>query len=84
MISAKNILIGAVYNLRIRDTFNNIIIEINPNAMIPNTSAKFIDIVKLINYGNLSLQEYPIMDQIMNYFAININSYYNKYLKEAN
>lgn len=83
VISSKNILIGAIYNLHIQDNQNEVVIEINPNTIIPNTFAKFIDIVKLINYGNLSLQGYPILDITMEFFAENIDFYYNEYLKEA-
>lgn len=83
IISSKNILIGAIYNLRVINKANEIIIEINPNSIIPNTSAKFIDIIKLINYGNLLLEAYPILDKTMEYFASNIDYYYEKYMKGA-
>ena len=84
ILSAKNILIGGIYNLIVKRTINKFIIEINPNIFIPNTSAKFIDIVKLINFGNMSLQGYPVVTETMDYFANNINKYYNEFLEEDN
>ena len=82
LISARNILIGAIYNLHLKHNLNHYVIEINPNSTIPSTSAKFTDIVKLINFGNMSLQGYQVVSNTMNYFANNINSYYNSYLEE--
>lgn len=84
ILSAKNILLGGVHNLRVARILDKYTIEINPNILIPNTSAKFIDIVKLINYGNMSVQGYPIMTKTMDYFADNLNKYYLKFLEEAN
>ncbi len=84
IISAKNILLGGIYNLRVRISGNNSFIEIDPSVIIPNTSAKFIDIVKLINFGNLDLQGYRIISDTMEYFAENINLFYNQFLKENN
>lgn len=82
LISARSILIGAIYNLHLKHNLNHYVIEINPNSTIPSTSAKFTDIVKLINFGNMSLQGYQIVSDTMNYFANNINNYYNSYLEE--
>ena len=82
LISARNILIGAIYNLHLKHNLNHYVIEINPNSTIPSTSAKFTDIVKLINFGNMSLQGYQIVSNTMNYFANNIDNYYNSYLEE--
>ena len=79
-ISTKEILIGSVYNLKVIRDQNKYIIELDPNVNIPNTYAKFIDIVKLINYGNLTLAAYPIYTNMMNYFADNLQDYYDIYL----
>lgn len=81
-LSAKDILIGSTYNLRVKKQLDRYIIEINPNITIPNTSAKFINIVKLINDGNLIINGYPIYDEMMQYFANNIDYYFNEYLEE--
>ncbi len=80
LISAYELLISASYNLRIRKTQKTYVIEIDPNSFIPNSYAKFINIIKLINYGNLSFNGYPIYDTLMQYFADNLEDYYNDYI----
>lgn len=82
LLSTKAILIGSSYNLIVVKNKTNYTIELDPNVNIPNTYAKFIDIVKLINYGNLGLPAYPIYDNMMNYFADNIEDYFKIYLEE--
>ena len=84
LLKSRDILITAVQTLYYVKQGNDYIIKINPNNFIPNTYAKFIDIVSLINYGNMQLQSYPIIDEMFDYFAANLNQYYNDYLKENN
>lgn len=84
LLKSRNVLITAVQTLYCVKQVNDYIIKINPNNFIPNTYAKFIDIVSLINYGNMQLQSYPIIDEMFDYFAANLNQYYNDYLKENN
>ena len=84
LLKSRDILITAVQTLYYIKQGNDYIIKINPNNFIPNTYAKFIDIVSLINYGNMQLQSYPIIDEMFDYFAANLNQYYNDYLKENN
>mgnify|MGYP006326520591 CR=1 FL=1 len=65
------------------NNFNNqtYIIKIDSNATIPETYAKFIDIAKLVNYGNIQLSPYPIITKMMNYFADNLDKFYIDYSK---
>ena len=84
LLKSRDILITAVQTLYYVKQGDDYIIKINPNNFIPNTYAKFIDIVSLINYGNMQLQSYPIIDKMFDYFAANLNQYYNDYLKENN
>lgn len=84
ILSAKNILIASTYNLIVNKIQNQYVIEIDPNINIPNTYAKFIDIVKLINYGNLNLSAYAIYTKMMNYFAENLQEYYNQFIEGGN
>lgn len=84
LLKSRDVLITAVQTLYYIKQGNDYIIKINPNNFIPNTYAKFIDIVSLINYGNMQLQSYPIIDEMFDYFADNLNQYYNDYLKENN
>ena len=79
-ISTKQLLISAIYNLRYRKTMNSYTIEINPNAVIPSTSAKFIDIAKLVNYGNVELKGVYVLTDTFEYFSKNVNKYFDKYV----
>lgn len=82
IVKTKDLIAGTLYNLQVKVYGNKYTIQINPNIPIPETSAKFIDIAKLVNYGNLNLQGYPIITKAMDYTAANINSLYSKFLKE--
>lgn len=81
-VSSKDILIGSVYNLIITKTPDSYVIELDSNAIIPNTYAKFIDIVSLINFGNLNVSPYPIYSDMMDYFAENLTTYIYSYLED--
>lgn len=80
-ISCKSILIGSTYNLIFEKTSNEYIISINPNINIPNTYNKFIDIVSLIDSGNLSLPSYSIYSDMMEFFAKDLQLYYEEYIR---
>lgn len=79
IVRTKALLLGATYNLQVIERANKITIRINPNAIINETRRKYIDILKLITYGNLSIQGYPIWEDMMNYFANNISEIYENY-----
>ena len=83
-ISTSEVLKASTYNLIVKLQNNLYIIEIDPTVNIPNTSAKFINIISLINYGNLSCPAYSIYTKMMEYFANNLDYYYELYLEEAN
>lgn len=78
-ISTNQLLISTIYNLRYTKSMDNYTIDINPNVIIPNTSAKFIDIAKLINYGNLEVPAYPIFTDTFDYIADNFEFFFNEY-----
>ena len=79
LISSKDILIAGSYNLIIKKSSDQYEITINPNVNIPNYYAKFIDIIKLINYGNINTQPYPIYDYMTDFIANNLVNYYHIY-----
>ena len=79
ILSSRELLIASTYNLRYRKHSNSYIIKINPNVYVYDTSIKIIDIIKLINYGNLILAPYPIYDKIMDNNADNLNQLYRDY-----
>lgn len=80
-ISCKSILIGSTYNLIVEKTANDYTICINPNINIPNTYNKFSDIISLIDSGNLSLPSYPIYSTMMEFFAKDLQLYYEEYIR---
>ena len=82
ILPIRDILILSTYYLTYKQLPNSYVIELNPNVNVPNTYAKFIDIVKLVNYGNLSLPAYPIYDEMMDYFADKIVYFYKEYKGE--
>lgn len=79
IMSVSNLLILSTYNLTYKKLPTSYIIEINPSINIPNSYAKFIDIVKLVNNGNLQLPAFPIYDDMMDYFADKIGYYYKQF-----
>lgn len=83
-INCKDVLLAGLNNLVYKRQGNDYIIEIDANNYIYNSSAKFIDIIKLINYGNMVLSAYPIVDKIFDYITENLETYYSQYLQEVN
>lgn len=82
ILPIRDILVLSTYYLTYKQLPDSYVIELNPNINVPNTYAKFIDIVKLVNYGNLSLPAYPIYDEMMDYFADKIVYFYKEYKGE--
>ena len=80
-VSSREILIAGSYNLVVKKQPTQYTIELNLNTIIPNSSAKFINVITLINNGNLSMQGYNIYTQVMNYIADNIDYYFKAYLQ---
>ena len=80
LVSSKNILIGSTYNLKVEKVNNKYLIHIDTNAMIPNTYSRFIDIVKFIDEGNLSIPAYPIYSDMMSFFAKHLQEFYEEFL----
>ena len=83
LLKSRDILITAVQTLYYVKQGNDYIIKINPNNFIPNTYAKFIDIVSLIDKGNIDIPPYPIFTDAMEYFADNLQMYYNLYIEDT-
>ena len=70
-----------LYYLIYYKTNNSYIIEIDNNSNIPNSTTKIISLCNLINYGNISLNAYPIFDKAMNIIAEDLPNLYAKFLK---
>lgn len=81
-IASRDILISAVYNLQILDNKINTIIQINKNAYIPDTYNNYYSLVKLINYGNLSVSPYKIWDDTLDWINDHLGQYLEEFLEE--
>lgn len=55
-------------------------IVFNESIKIPQTNIKLIDVIRLINFGNIIVAPYPIYTNMFNYFNKNINVYYDRYI----
>lgn len=82
-INPIEIIIGSMYNLRLAVNNSVYTIEIDPNINIPDTYTKFIDIARLVNFGNLTVNPYPIFTEIFQFYADNLNDYFLIYLSEG-
>ena len=60
LLSCSDILRAGVYNLICTQVGDYYTIRLDSNIFIPNSNAKFINIISLINSGNLMLRPYPI------------------------
>ena len=54
-------------------------IFINPNVNYPGTDIKLADICKFINFGNMSVEGYPIFTTTFEYFNKHINKYIERF-----
>ena len=78
VISSKRIITMGMTNLVHKRYETNTHIFINPNITYPGTTIKIVDLCKLINYGTLSLEGYPIFTKTFDHFSKNIKKYRNK------
>ena len=82
-LSVKDIVMITANNYKYYSYNDDIIICIDSNISIYNTTAKLIDVCKLINYGNLHIKGYPIFSQIIQEIKANLDEYYEQYLNEG-
>ena len=53
-------------------------IFINPNLTYPGTNLKVEDLCKIINYGTLSIDAYPIFSMTFEHFSKNLGKYVDR------
>ena len=82
LLDCSDILKAGTYNLICTQNGDYYTIRLDSKIFIPDSNAKFINIISLINYGNLMLKPYPIWSDMMQHFADNIEMYYRNYLEE--
>lgn len=79
-IKVRDIYLTAVYNLIIEELDEDIFnIIVNRNINIPDSNSLLISLLKLLEYGNLSVNKYGLLTKVMQDIADNIDTYFNKY-----
>lgn len=73
------ILCAFFYNLKTTTYWDKVVIEVNPNAIMPSSNVKIITLARLITYGTLNLQGYPLVLDVFDYFEENIDTFYEMY-----
>ena len=66
-------------DLEIKKYWDKVVIESNRNKIIPNSSAKIYDVVKLITYGTMNLKGYPVVLDVFKYFEEHIEEFFEMY-----
>lgn len=79
---AEDFIIIAVNNLICTGTDGEIVIKINPVIMAPGLDRiKLVDLMRLINYGNIQQKGYPLFSDTFREVSNSINSYLQSYYK---
>jgi len=78
-LTCHDIVICGAYNLVYRKYGKKYIITINENQKLFGLDAKLYDMCKLINYGTLEIDGYPIFTDAFNYVQDNLEMLYFRY-----
>ena len=81
-INTFEVLYSAFNNLVVAVDSGTYTITINPNTMVPNFNIKLITVAELVNYGTVSIQSYPIIDEVFDKVADDLGTYYIEYLAQ--
>lgn len=79
-ISARRALLLGLSNLEHSRGETSTSIFISDTVKYPGTEFLVVDLCRVINYGNLSIDPYPVISDTMNYFSKNIRTYQNKFI----
>lgn len=81
-VKAITILQTALKNLQCDNLPDKLIIRFNQNQFMPGLDRVKVDtLLRLITFGNNSLQGYPIIKDILQRVADNIGDYINRYVE---
>ena len=78
VIDSKKVIVLGMSNLTHKRFESTTHIFINPNLTYPGTTLKIESLCKIINYGNLSIDAYPIFSMTFNHFSKNIGKYVDR------
>ena len=81
-VSGKDVFITCVENIIVQETTNKLIYQIDPTAIYPGTFIKISMLGRMINYGTLNSQAYPIFTDIFTQVKNNIKPIYNIYKRQ--
>lgn len=82
-VNTKEIFLIGLHYLEYIETKENFIIQINPNVKYRDTNFTILSLIKLINYGCVGIQGYPIISNTFEEFQKKIKIYKNKYITEG-
>ena len=74
-ISSRKVLLLGMTNLSHKRYENSTHIFIDPNINYPETNFKVVDLCKVINFGTMSIDGYPIITETFEHFSKNIKKY---------
>ena len=80
IISSKKVIVLSMNNLIHKRYETTTHIFINPNINYPGTNMKLVDLCKVINYGTMSIDAYPIYTETFDYINKNIGKYIDRYM----
>lgn len=81
-LNLKDICFASVHNLTYRKYQGKTLITFNYNTRVFGLQVKLVDVIKLINYGNLIARPYPIFDDMFQHFKTYLSYYYALYEQE--
>lgn len=76
----QDILIQGALNIKCKDHKDQYIISIDPDQIVPGTTAKLDDLCTIINYGTLEVPPYPIFSDAFKYIKNIIRPLYEEFL----
>ena len=78
-INTKQIINSAINNMIISKNESTYRLDFNETLLLPNSNTKIIDIVKLVEFGNLSLPATYIITESLNKIASSLGTFYQTY-----
>jgi hypothetical protein len=81
LVSSKKVIVLGMSNLIHKRYETTTHIFINPNLTYPGTNLKVVDLCKIINYGTLSIDAYPIFTMTFDHFNNNIGEYTDRCIR---
>ena len=78
-VSAYTVVKLSLINLKYTHFPSYATLSINDKIFYPSTNIRLIELCKIINYGNLSVEAYPIIIDTFRHFSTHIKQYVSKY-----